>query len=230
MSPPHSTFPLHSAPNLDIPDADPSPETSSRPWFPYPPTGTRQGKGCEAGGRVYSTKCAPSPRPRPPPTGAPTPQGQGPHLLVGFGESQPHALVGGAAVPGWASLAAEARAGVDAAYAGKAGMGVTLGEEGPQRIRRCELGSPRAEPYGSFILESPRAIIQHLRGCHGAEAIVPGVRCDFVLIGAEVRPGGERGASGGGFSWDLVGWVVMGGGRNCEGGNPQRRVEVVFGA
>lgn len=61
-------------------------------------------------------------------------------------------------------------------------MGVTLGEEGQQRIRGRQLGTPRAEAYGSFILESesPRAIIQHLRGCHGAEAIVPGIRCDFV--------------------------------------------------
>lgn len=139
-------------------------------------------KAAEAGGRVYSTKCAPPPRPRPPPTGAPIPQGQGPHLLVGLGESQPHALVGGAAVPGGASLAAEAGADVDAADAGKAGMGVTLGEEGQHRIRGRQLGTPRAEAYGSFILESesPRAIIQHLRGCHGAEAIVPGIRCDFV--------------------------------------------------
>lgn len=69
---------------------------------------------------------------RSPPAPGATPQG--PHLLIGLGEGEPHALVGGAAVPRWTGLAAEAGAGVDAADPGEAGMGVTLGGKGQWRV------------------------------------------------------------------------------------------------
>lgn len=114
----------------------------------------------------------------------------GPHLLVGLGEGQPHALVSRAAVPRRASLAAEARAGVDAADAGEAGMGVALGEEEPRRVRGCTRWAPsRAEPQDllGLILENSGTINQHLGTAVpcGAEAIVPG-----VLMGPGERPDG----------------------------------------
>lgn len=90
--------------------------------------------------------------------------------------------MGVAAVPRRAGLAAEARAGVDAADTGKAGMGVTLEEEEPLRIRGLETG-----PLTERRLLGPKGHQPALgRGLpRGAEASVPKVRRDFALMRAE---------------------------------------------
>lgn len=114
-------------------------------------------------------------------------------------------------------------------------MGVALGEEEPRRVRRCRWWAPsRAEPQDllGLNLENSGTISQHLGSgvpC-GAEAIVPAVRHDFALMGPGERPGGERGVPGGGCSREQMSWVLKDGGRNCEGGRPQQKGEVVVGA
>lgn len=111
----------------------------------------------------YST--APlQPLPTPPtiPAGAAP---HGPHLLVGLGEGQPHTLVGAAAVPRRTGLAAEARAGVDAADPREAGMGVTLEDKahGGSEVRSRPLCpvAPQRRPKAPLELGSPRAVSRH---------------------------------------------------------------------
>lgn len=152
--------------------------------------------GCEAG--VYLTKCPP---PRNAPPGSPTPDG--PHLFVGLGKGQPHALVGGAAEPRWASLAAEARTGIDAADAREARMGGALQEEGPGRIRGRGAGPPRKgrlRALWTCKVQGPSASYRREGLPCGAEAIAPEVTHGFALTWERARPGEERGLPGAGLS------------------------------
>lgn len=162
---------------------------------------------------------------------------QGPHLLVGLGEGQPHTFVGGAAIPRRTGLASEARAGVDAADPREAGMGVTLEDKGHGGSEDAELlRSAPSPPSGAlrFLWLGVRESKGHQpalwrgddtgRGGHRS-----GGQTRLCLVGGRGGTRGGEGTPGGGCSWDPVGWVVMGGGRNCEGDRPQRRGGVVVG-
>lgn len=158
----------------------------------------------------------------------------GPHLLVGLGEGQPHALVSGAAVPRRASLAAEARAGVDAADAGEAGMGVALGEEGPRRVRGCRrwaLSRVAPHDFGGLNLENSGAVLQHLgRGALWGRRHRPRGQTRLCLDGARGATWRREGSAWRGLFREPLSSVFKGGGRNCEGERPQQRGEVVVGA